>query len=196
MLTRRHLATLAASVALVTACSEGVHLVGRASDGPIEAPDFHGTIVRGQSGERFTDGFEVLRVAGDKPAIITSVRSVGADSTLKLLGAKIAGPDRKLGAWTYLPNWPPTKPALGPLVDAEGAHLLPRSEIDGKGYELLIGYELGEISEMSTRTRVEVDYTVDGKDYVFRSPAALTFCPDNNSDDECLDAAEKAGGVS
>jgi hypothetical protein len=149
----------------------------------------HGWIIRGETGKRFTDGFEVLEVSGTKPATITSVRSIGGSTALKFLGAKIAGPGRKL-TYERLQGWPPTKAALGPLSDAVGARLLPRKQTRLEmGYELLVGYELEDASKLVMRTRLEVNYTVAGKDYVYRIPGSLIVCPKGTTDDACLDAA-------
>ena len=150
----------------------------------------HGTLARGPAGTRLTDGFEVLRLDGDRPATIVSVESVGGESSLRFLGAYVAGPERKLGAHAQLKGFPPRRKDLGEIVPAEGALVIPRDETRERiGYELLLGYEVVDDTEIGFRSEIVVTYRVDDEDYEWRSPARLVYCPDSATSDECFAAA-------
>ena len=98
-----------------------------------------------------------------------------------------------IGSWQELRHWPPRGPALGPLRDAVGATLLPTSQTSrGIAYELPVGYTILDRSQIAVRRRLDVYYTVDGKDYVYRAPAGIVFCPSGVDDDTCMDAARDA----
>lgn len=152
--------------------------------GPIRVPEAHGHLVRGPAGTVFSDGLEVLRLGGDEPAVIESVRSVGASETFRFLGAWLAGPDREYASWSQLPGAPPTKRSLGDLEPAADAVLEP--DPDGLGYELFLGYEVLRDDVIDTRTRIEVVYRVGDSRHVWTSPAELTYCPRGVGADDCF----------
>lgn len=186
---------LLASLALLTGCtgSDGVGAPGEdAKDGgPLREPNRHAYVVTGPEGKQFTDGFEVLYLNGAAPAEIVSVESVGGDSAFKFLGAQLAGPRRKYGAVQETPGFPPTDPALGPIVDAEGATVEPRAKTRQRiGYELLLGYEVIDDSTLAQRTAVEVTYRVGGDTYKWTSPGVLVYCPGGQNAEECLRQAD------
>lgn len=159
--------------------------------GPMRAPVEHGSLAKGTVGTRFTDGFEVLQLQGDAPATIVSVRSVSGEHAMRFLGAKIAGPTRKYAAWSRLPGYPPSEKALGPLTDAEGASIRARDQTQQRmGYELLLGYEIVADDQIAARTEVQVTYQVGDRTYLWTSPAALVYCPEDEDPDICM----KAGG--
>lgn len=185
------LALVTTAVALVLSQTNGSS--GLDTDGPMFTPPEHGIVIPGQRGSVFTDGFEVLRLEGDEPAKIVSIRSVGGESTFKFLGALMAGPDRRDGAISYLPAFPPRDSSLGPLVDAVGARIEPRVETrNGMGYELLIGYEVIDDTRVGYRAAVEVTYTVGDETYLWRSPGRMLFCPQGRTSEECNAEAEEA----
>lgn len=189
----RRVAVLAVVVALVASCAGhqgGLRLP--LVEGPLREPSSHGSLVEGRPvGARITDGFEHLALYGDLDATILDVRSIGGEEALEFLGAYVAGPERRYAAWVQLEGFPPTKPALGPIVPAVGAVIKPRHETRGKpgiGYELLLGYEVLDDSRIAARTLVEVDYRVGAMLYTWRSPAALVYCPEHLVDgDVCVD---------
>lgn len=162
-------------------------------DGPMRVLPEHATLARGPVGTTFTDGFDVLHLEGDQPATILEVRSHHGDG-LEFLGAMVAGPDRRLAAWAQLPGYPPSKRRLGELVQAEGAVVDPlrrtRREI---GYELLLGYRVVDDSAVSSRSSVEIVYRVGTKEYLWRSPSRLVYCPEDQEADACFETAERDG---
>lgn len=161
------------------------------TDGPLRVPPEHGTFATGPVGTTFTDGLDVLFLAGSRPATVVSVRSVGADTSLRFIGAMIAGPTRSQAGWSQLKGYPPRLAALGPLVDAEGAVIDPREETRQRlGYELLLGYEVVDDTTVDHRSAIEVTYEVDGKQYLWRSPARLVYCPPDKTNEECNEIAE------
>jgi hypothetical protein len=147
----------------------------------------HGTVIDDPVGTRFGDGLETLELTGDKPATITSVEVVGGEPSLHYLGALIAGPDRKSGAFQRV-HWPPEAPRLGTIVDAEGAILQPTDSLGGMGsYELILGYEITS-DEYAARDSVRIEYTVEGKPYAVDIPAAMLNCPPSvGTSDECME---------
>jgi hypothetical protein len=149
-------------------------------------------IVREPVGKQFTDGFEVLDLGGEEPAVIRAVASVGGDGVIEQLGALLAGPDRKYAAEQLLTGYPPRQPRLGALQDAVGATIQPRDDTrDRLGYELLVGYR-STSDEIGIRTEIVVDYEVDGVLYRRRFPATLVYCPPRLAEQECSDAADDA----
>ncbi len=160
-------------------------------DGPMRVLNEHATLARGPVGTTFTDGFDVLHLEGDQPATIVSVDSRHGDG-LEFLGAMLAGPDRKLAAWAQLPGYPPSKPQLGEIVEAEGAVIQPRSQTRGEiGYELLLGYRVVDDTALSSRSTVEIVYRVDDQEYLWRPPSRLVYCPQGRSGRDCFDEAKQ-----
>jgi hypothetical protein len=160
-------------------------------DGPLRAAPEHGMVAEGQQGTVFTDGLEILQLQGSQPATIVRVESVGGSETFRHLGTKLAGPDRRLAAEGYLEGFPPQTRSLGKLVEAEGAVIQPAEQTPGgKGYELLIGYEIVDGAQVGYRTGVEVTYQVGEDLYSWRSPARLLYCPPSMKPNRCRAAAE------
>ncbi|NUS57836.1 MAG: hypothetical protein HOV66_23715 [Streptomycetaceae bacterium] len=118
---------------------------------------------------------EVLRLRGTRPAKITGV-SLRGDDGLTLVGVRLVGPDRGLGAVQYSPSWPP---AHDP--DFGGARMLPADTVltpagaGGAGWELLLGLRADEPGRYE-RTAVVIDYTVGGRAYTSVRPAELVVC--------------------
>lgn len=159
-------------------------------EGPMRPAPEHGSIVEGPVGRRLTDGFEILQLGGDRPATILSVESVGGDGSLKYLGAYLAGPDRKLAAYTQPEGFPPTTRGLGEIIPAEGAVIEPREQTRRRlGYELLLGYEIVDDSEIAFREEIVVTYRIDDTDYAWRAPAKLVYCPESATSEECFTKA-------
>lgn len=184
------LALMGAAAAVATGCGSD-SLAGPSTDGPMEVVGDHGIVVVDERGTVFTDGLEVLRLEGTEPATIVSVNSVGGEDTFRYLGALVAGPDRRDGAVSYLRRFPPKDRALGELVEAVGAQIHPRSQTrHEKGYELLLGYEVTDDSQVGYRTAVEVVYRVGDKEYLWRSPGRILFCPEPMDSSECTTIAE------
>jgi hypothetical protein len=165
------LMAVAAAAFAFTTGGEG----GRRSDGPLDPGNPHGWSVTEPAGDTFTDGMELLRLHGDRDAVIEDVRLVG-DEGLELVGAKLASPERGIGWIQYRPAFPPANdPDLGDvLVDAVGATITPLVEDQG-GWELLLGIQATGEGYL-VRTGVEVDYRVGKNEYTVLLPAHLAVC--------------------
>lgn len=176
-------AAMAVAVASLTAGAAAVHLesgtspgsVARSEDGPMHVPAAHGGAVTLRTGAVFTDGFEILSVAGDKPATIESVSLVG-NGGLELLGAKVAPPDRRVGFVQFLQGWPPIGPALRGtrLTDAVGASITPTAP-GTAGWELFVGIRVTGAGVVK-RDGIRVGYTVAGEHFTATFPARLVVC--------------------
>lgn len=182
--------TAIASVCMLLSCSGEVPDSPRdlPRDGPMAVPEEHGTLARGPMGTRFTDGFDVLYLGGEETARIISVESVGEHEGLEFEGALIAGPDRRFGAFSQLEGFPPVEPRLGDVIEAAGAEIRPASQTRNEiGYELLLGYEVSNPSQVWYRTEIRVTYEVGDTEYLYVSPSQLVYCPDAMTSDECND---------
>jgi hypothetical protein len=168
-MTRSLAAALAAIlVSLVTACG------GSPEAGPMSPPNPHGWAITKGVGETFTDGFEVLRLRGDRPAVLDSVALVGSEG-LELVGFRLAGPDRSMGAVQLVDNFPPRDPMLSDVRPANDTTITPVSKSGSIGWELLIGIKVVE-EGYHVREGVRVDYTVDGERFSVVHPAQLVVC--------------------
>lgn len=148
-------------------------------------------VIREPAETIFIDRLEILRLEGRDPAVLLHVESVGGDGAFRYLGAMIAGPDRKLAAVTYLEGFPPDDGSLGEIRPAIGAQIRPVTETTGgKGYELLIGYEVEDDTKVALRTGIVVTYRVGAREYVWRSPARLLYCSASMPTDRCEAVAE------
>lgn len=179
-------------VVAVGGCSSAPERQGPMPDGPmIEPKDGHSWTVPARLGREFTDGLEVLQVAGTKPARITRVESIGGEKVLEVLGARLAGPGRTLGFTQYFDSWPPRSPEIeGQVVDAKGAILHPkrkrtRGPVGSTSYELLVGYRFLR-DDFAVRQHLNIHYTVGGKAYVSRQPARLIVCPTDMTEQSCF----------
>lgn len=148
--------------------------------GPLLVPAEHGYRTEFDEETVFTDGFERLILDGDEPATLVDVRLVGTDGTMELVGAKLAGDERRVGSIQVTPFWPPTDRRLGDLVPAEGA-ALPTGEL---GALLQLGIRI-TTSEFAYRTGVEVDYRVGDQTYRQVLPGAIANCGATQTLKEC-----------
>lgn len=157
-----------------------------AANGPMRSVVEHGMLAEGDEGDRFTDGAEVLQLLGSKEAELVRVETVGGEETFRQLGVMVAGPDRGLAAINSLRGYPPRDQRLGEIVDAEGTTVQPRDETrSGIGYELLVGYEILDDTEVGYRSGLKVIYRVDGELFEWSSPARLLYCPKSMQYEEC-----------
>ncbi len=177
-------AAVVVAVASLVAGATAVHLgrsdpkagsVERRADGPMHVPPAHGGAVTLRTGAVFTDGFEILSVAGDEPATIDSVALVD-NGGFELLGAKVASPDRRTGFVQFLHGWPPAGPELKGTrpIDAMGASITP-SAAGEPGWELFVGIRVTGTGVLE-RTGIKVDYTVAGERFTATLPAQLVVC--------------------
>ncbi len=144
--------------------------------GPLPVPDPHGyggiTVDVGQT---FTDGFEVLWNDTGRPVEIISVELTDSPEALELVGVVLAGDDRQSN-FQFDPAFPPDRPALGTLVDAEGATLVPVSEQTGMlGQQLLMGIRVKAPGRW-VRGGYRVTYEVDGRRHAWDAVAQITVC--------------------
>lgn len=122
-----------------------------------------------------TDGFWVLRLNGDEPAVIDDVRIEG-DPGLEQLGVKLAAPGRPIGTVQLTENWPPVDDELLPqkfIVVAIGQEISTHDD----GLELLIGMKAAEKGYLE-REGVTVDYTVGDRAYTAHLPISVFICTD------------------
>ncbi len=143
--------------------------------GPMVVPLEHGYSLSMARGSTFTDGFEILRLKGDRPAVIESVE-ITADSGVEMTGAMLAPPPRENAAVQVLKGWPPTHDALdeSTFVDAVDATIQPLSR-EPMGYELLIGLRVtGE--GFLVRQAVTVTYRIEDTRYQVVFPAVISIC--------------------
>jgi hypothetical protein len=160
---------------LLVGCSEQVRdAKSPVQPGPLEKGHQHAWATKAAVGKTFTDGMEVLTFRGQQSAVIKNVEFVG-DAGLKLIGVKLAGPDRSIGAIQYIDAWPPRDPQLkvSSVMPAFGQELKPK----GQGsYELLLGIEVTQKGYL-VRKGIKVEYTTaDGKEYTQFIPAVLAVC--------------------
>lgn len=157
--------------------------------GPMVPGNAHGYGFVTKVGDTFTDGFEILRLGGESEAKIEKVEIEG-DAGLKLLGAKVVGPDRSIAAIQYFADWPASDPDLqgATIVDAKGATITPQSQ-DSMGWELLVGLEVTEPGHL-VRDAVLVTYTVGDQTYRVRLPAEIAVCagPEYTDKEQCPSA--------
>jgi hypothetical protein len=179
-------ARLAALVLLVSGLSLSKHRADSEA-ATLEVPDgAYGWTAELPVGERFMDGYHVVKNMGDVPVKIIRVTSELTGRTLREEGARVALLDRGYVAWQYLPSWPPREPKLGTVVPAEGAVLRPGHKASTYGYELLLGYEvIGK--GRSTRKSVTVEYEVGGRRYKQTYVATLAICSPKPYKPGCAD---------
>ncbi len=158
---------------------------GWGSGGPMLTPPEHTWFVTRDPGDTFTDGLERLRLDGTVDGVVDRVELVmrgGDEDAVELVGALVAGEDRKVGSWQLSDGFPPEKPGkFGPLVEADGAPL----PAGGLGSLLLVGMRPTG-TEYAVRDGVNVYYTVDGDRYVTFLPASVVFCPPSGDEDDCV----------
>lgn len=152
----------------------------RRTDGPLKVPRPHGGAVTLATGATFTDGFEILSLAGERDAVIDSISLVDS-AGFELLGAEVASPDRKTGFVQFVHGWPPVAKELRgtELVPATGATITPTGSSDGAGWELFVGIRVTG-DGLLTRTGLKIDYTVDGEKFTATFPAELVVCTDSS----------------
>lgn len=159
--------SLITATAAATGCSAGV-----TDGGPLKSPPAHGWATTQPVGQPFTDGLEILHLSGDTPAVIESVTLVG-DSTLKLVGVRLASPNRTIASAQKLP-WPPVSDEMPEILPAIGATITPESQ-NRMGWPLLVGIKVTEPG-YHVRNTVRVEYTVAGERYVQELQAQLAVC--------------------
>jgi hypothetical protein len=135
---------------------------------------------RGAPEPEFSDGFEVLHVLGSQPVTVEAVRSVGGETALKNLGARIGLPGRKYDFQQLMTGFPPNAIPASLQVDANGATLMP-----GDSYQLIMGYRLVDMNVQAKRTAIEIDYRIGDDLYTSTILARLNVCPAARSEEEC-----------
>ncbi len=123
----------------------------------------------------FTDGLTVLQNQLDRPVRIVDVRMESGEPGLELVGVKIAGLERAIGAHQLLPGFPPEDASLGPLADPSGYMMPSDDQHATKGVELLLGIRK-VVPGRATRTAVLVTYEIDGQRDVARIASTLAVC--------------------
>lgn len=174
------MAALAAATA--AALIAGIVLGGgdEYDNGPFgHADSSYGWSIGASKGTVFTDGFHVLQNLGDRPIRLVSVAFEEGEPGLELVGAKVAGVDRAIGAYQMLPSFPPVSDPpevdLGPLKALEGYVIPPGGEYRTHGVELLLGVRK-KVEGRASRRALLITYEVDGKRAVARMVGELVAC--------------------
>ncbi|MFC6286146.1 hypothetical protein ACFP3Q_07230 [Nocardioides sp. GCM10027113] len=143
----------------------------------MSVPDEHGYAITLPAGTTFTDGYEILKLAGDEPAVIEDV-TIAGDDGLELVGALLAPPPRLNAAVQLMRSWPPRDEALDEdsFVEAVGARIEPLSRAP-MGYELLLGLRVADEGYL-VRESVTVTYRVGETVYEVDFPASIAVCTD------------------
>lgn len=159
------------------------------ANGPLRVDPKQGWAVRAVPGKIFTDGTLVLDSTNGAPMTIVSVQSVGGGQTLKLLGAKVASPERAYTTTTRFSRWPPRAVHAMRITDAVGQTITTASiNWHKQPFELLLGYKVMS-SEYGVRSAVRVVYTSGGNAYQALLPSLLAACPPHQDLGTCGDRA-------
>ena len=141
------------------------------SDGAAQTePDAHGWSIAEQTGSIFTDGFETVEPT-DGPIIIEKVVAAGESDDVRLVGVKVAGPDREIGSVQFSDGFPPTSSDFGAVSFRD----LPYTVNAGQSAELLLGYQVVREGRWQ-RSEVEIQYRFRGTLYRQRFHAELVVC--------------------
>lgn len=173
MTTRRRAVTALAVAALtLAACAEEK----KPAAGPVQVPDPNMSSFSVPVGHAFTDGMQVFQHEGDEPAVIESVRMVGADPGLELVGVMLADDSRTAGAVQYLDDWPPIN---DPDLPAESVKPLDTEigPLPASNAELLIGMKATREGRL-VRKGIWIDYRIADEDYSVYFPSGVTVCTD------------------
>jgi hypothetical protein len=165
---------------LLTVGCSGQQPRERAGAGPIEPVNRHVWAHSYPAGSTITDGLETITIRGREPAVLDSVKLVGAHG-LKIVGVKLA--DQRRGVlFTSARGWPPRVTALPEelrsqykpeaVVPAGGARLKPGAS---PPYELLIGMKVLHPGSVSRRGIV-IRYHVGEEHYRYVDRAAVWIC--------------------
>jgi hypothetical protein len=122
-------------------------------------------------GDRFSYGFNTVSLAGTRPAVIKNVEVIGLDDGVRFLGARLGGPNRRLGSWQVLHTWPPRHPRTDPRPLA--TPITPRSL--GRTWELFIGLEVTKPGRFLSEGW-RITYEVNGRMYRHTIPARVLIC--------------------
>lgn len=157
--------------------------------GAVRVPNNHVAYVPASEfpvGTVFTDGLERLYPAdGGAPVTITDLEWVGSQEAGQVIGWKLAGPGRRVGALQVIDGFPPNERRLGSLTDAIGATIS-----DTKvGHELLVGIEVVS-DEYAVREGLRVITEHNGRTYEDVLPAVLVFCGADLTEEACVERYE------
>ena len=123
-------------------------------------------------GDRFTYGLNVLSLEAPGTAVIQDVRVVGLEDGVRFLGARLGGPNRRMGSWQVLPTWPPRHPRLDPRPLT--TPITSRS-VDPIGWELFIGLEVTKPGRFLSEGW-RITYEIHGRTYQQTVPARILIC--------------------
>lgn len=97
--------------------------------------------------------------------MIKDVEVIGLDDGVRLLGARLGGPNRHLGAWQVLHPKTDPRPLDTPIT--------PRAE--GRTWELFTGFEITRPGRFLSEGW-RITYEVDGRTYRHTIPARVLIC--------------------
>ena len=139
---------------------------------PLLIPKERGFIVRDAPvGDRFTDGFEMLRIRSGNSIRVEKIETVGGSPGLRQIGVLLAGDSRKFITITSAPDFPPRARHFGPLVRAAGRAIAARP----RHWQLLIGYTVVRPG-VWRRSGIRVTYRHRGGVHSAVLPARLVVC--------------------
>jgi hypothetical protein len=138
---------------------------------PLDGPAPHGQAIVADVGDQLTAGLLVVNNRGERDLEVLSVTPRINGDSLRYLGAKVAGHDRRFAAVPHFPIWPPPTSPDMPTVSAANGFTLPAGvEHALQGVELLLGFEVTAPGR-STVTAVDVKYREVGS----RAELSATF---------------------
>lgn len=107
------------------------------------------------------------------PVTVTSVRFVGGEPGIKLIGYQLVPPDRPFATIQSMPGFPPVDRDLPTARVPNDSQL----EVDplGQGYQLLLGIEVTAEGRW-VRKEVVIQYRSAGVIYEQSIPAFLAMC--------------------
>jgi hypothetical protein len=143
------------------------------SEGPMRRENPHASALDMFGvGDRFTYGLNVVTIEGTGTAIIKDVRVVGLDDGISFLGARLGGPERRIGSWQIFHTWPPRHPKTDPRPLS--SPITSRS-VEPIGWELFIGLKITRPGRFLSEGW-RVTYEVNGRTYRRTIPARILIC--------------------
>ncbi len=180
------LATLLLALTVTAGCSGSAVTADQSSGGLTSSPAT-GWAGSFDVGDVLTDGWNTALVTTTDEIEIIKVTPRLRGTTVEPLGVSLAGTDRRAGlvgqVWH---QWPADDKALGTVVPAEGATVVPDERTREWGLEFLLGYEI----VAPGRTEIygfDVEYMAAGKKQRVHIKSYIALCSpkDNTGPEDC-----------
>lgn len=144
------------------------------SPGPLTTPEMTEITLRRHPGQQFGFGLAVAYNNGEKPAVLRSLGLIDPTPGLRVVGTRVAGPERELLALGSTSEWPSDE--FTDQRPVRGFAVAPISEPDGeRGVELLLGLRADKLGRYET-SGVVVDYTVGDTEHRAYIRNGLSVC--------------------